>query len=201
MTRLVSYYYNLKRSVYVSQETFIYLPSWVETALKRNGCNLDICLDYEQLRGILSLEDMSGLLAIQDLKLVTRDESTVSSALLSSWRQSAKGVQLDEINSTIVPLSCSKELREELTVRLSSTDSNPSIKLDGAPAVYYKVVDIGRSIAAFIVYPGFIDFVNKPENEYNVVVDQLKIFYVYLKSNQVSLLPLFKKYLLLLAAR
>ena len=185
----------------MSQETFIYLPSWVETALKRNGCNLDICLDYEQLRGILSLEDMSGLLALQDLKSVTRDESTDSSTLLSSWRLGAKGTQLDEINSTIVPLSCSKELREELTLRLSLTDSTPPINMDGPPAVYYKVVDIGRSTAAFITYPGYINFINKPENEYNVVVDQLKIFYVYLKSNQVSLLPLFKKYLLLLATR
>lgn len=186
----------------MTKETFVFLPYWVESAIKRNGLNLEICLDYGQLRSILSLEDMSGLLALQDIKAVTRDESVLSRTLLNSWAESAKGTHETELNTSIIPLSRSTELKEEIFKRLSEETNQPSIWNSGTAdltSTYFKVVELGRSGAAQVLYPGYPNFISNPENEYAVVKTQLQLFYVYLKTYQVSVLPVFRRYLSLLA--
>lgn len=187
----------------MTKNIFVFLPFWVEAAFKRNGCSLDACLDFGQARQILSLEDMSGLLALQDIKAVTRDESVLSRTLLTSWYESAKGAQRIELDSSIIPLARSNELKEEILNRLleSSNVSETSLSETAPARIFYKVVDLDRNASGMVVYSGFPEFISKPENEYKVVVDQLKIFYVYLKAYQVSLLPLFGRYLYLLKAR
>lgn len=180
----------------MTKSTFVFIPFWVETALQRNSCAMDVCLDYSQIRCILSLEDMSGLLALQDCKSVTRDESALNRTLLTSWNETAMGAQRIELDSTIIPLARSNELKDEICKRLQKcSDTGDAIENE---TVYYKLVDISRDVAAMVVYPGFPEYVSKPENEYKVLVDQLKIFYVYMKLHQVSLLPIFRRYVLLL---
>jgi len=190
--------------MYVTREDFVFLPFWVEAAMNRNSCSLTNVLDYSEIRKILSLEDMSGLLALQEIKDVTRDESESNRTLLNIWNESAEGTHKTELDSVVIPMSRSNELKQELLIRLSN-DSNCYETVQSASqastVTYYKVVDLGRVTSAMVVYKGFPDFVKDPENEYNVVVDQLKVFYVYLKSYQVSLLPVFRRYLTLLVKR
>lgn len=186
----------------MTKEIIIFIPFWVEKALSRQGLALEACLDYKLIRPILSQEDMSGLLALQDLPAVTRDENVFSRTLLTSWSETADGDQSVELNSTIIPLARSNELKDDLLRRLSKANSETSTIEGGSqqPDVPYKLVDAGRQAIAVVVYSGYPEFVSSPEGEQKAVVDMLKIFYVYLKPYQVSPLPVFKRYLRLLQA-
>lgn len=162
----------------------------------RNGLEVDACLDYNQVRQILSLEDTAGLLALQDISVLTREESGSSRTLLTNWYESAKGVQLIELNSSIIPLARSNELKKEITERL-----NPSINgfvTQEEVSAFYKIVDVNRGVAVLVLYEGFPSFISKPENELKMTVEQLKVFYIYLKVNIVSQTAMFKRYLSLL---
>lgn len=179
---------------------FVFIPSWVETVLNRNSYTFDDCLNYDKLRQILSLEDITGFLALQELD---RFKDEIPRALFNSWKDSATGAYLVELDSTVYSLSRSNELKEELLLRLSSKDSNTlgEVMCKEENNIYYKVVDINKTFAALIVYPGFFEFVKKPENEYKILVDQLKILYIYMKVFEVSFSGIFKKYVKLLANR
>lgn len=188
----------------MTKDSFVILPYWVEAALRRNGCDLDVCLDFPQVRAVLSLEDMSGLLALQDIPAVTREEGDLSRTLLTNWYETAKGPQRVELESTIIPLARSNELKEEIQKRLDVEGNQPNPynqNTSTLESTYYRVVDLNRKASALVVYGGFPSFVSKPENEFKVVVEQLKTFYVYLKLHQVSLLPVFRRYLKLLEVR
>ena len=185
----------------MTKENFIFLPFWVETAMARNGLALEACLDYGQVRQILSLEDMSGLLALQDISVVTREDGGSSRTLLTNWYESAKGAHLIELNSSIIPLARSNELSQEIIKRLSVDHAlaQPTNSVTNTlESTFYKIVDINRGVAVLVMYEGFPLFISKPENEFKVTVEQLKIFYMYLKVHQVSALPLFRRYLSLL---
>lgn len=189
----------------MTNEAFVYVPYWVETALNRNSLPLNACLDYSKLRQILTLEDMSGLLALQDIKSLTREEgSNIAGTLFSMWNTSVTDAQRPEFTQAIVPMSRSTELKIETLKRFEENDQvlvSIGLPLDQqAPEpVFYKIVDAGGTASLVVLYKGFQKFICDPNNEYKFAVDQLKIFYVYLKSYQVSHLSVFKKYLRLLA--
>lgn len=191
----------------MTNQAFVFIPYWVETALNRSSLSLNTCLDYAKLRQILSLEDMSGLLAIQDIKSLTREESSFNNGtLFSMWSQSIPDAMKSEFLQAVVPMSRSTELKINILKRLETSEVPAPFLLPGidqAPVepTYYKVVDIAGATNAIVIYKGFATFVSDPENEYKFVVDQLKVFYVYLKAYQVSLLPIFKKYLRMLAIK
>ena len=90
--------------------------------MSRSGLPIEACLDYVQMRQILSQEDMSGLLAFQDLSAVTRDENVLNRTLLTSWLGTAMGDHLVELNSTIQPLARSNELKDDLLKRLEKAN-------------------------------------------------------------------------------
>ena len=179
-------------------EQLVFIPPWVETAVSRSNLTLEACLDYSKIRPILSLEDMSGFLALQDIGKLTGEESDYNGTLLSSWQESA-GAQISELTNAIVPLSHSNEPSEELIQRLSL--DTEYVNNSDPQNTFYRTVDLGRGKAAFVVYPGYFEYIKKPENQYKVVVDQLKLFYVYLKPYQVAGLSLFTRYLKLLSNR
>ena len=191
----------------MTNEAFVYVPYWVETALNRNSLPLNACLDYSKLRQILTLEDMSGLLALQDIKSLTREEgSNIAGTLFSMWNNSVTDAQRPEFTQAIVPMSRSTELKIETVKRFEENDyllgsigiGLPSDQQAPEP-IFYKIVDAGGATSLVVLYKGFQKFISEPDNEYKFVVDQLKIFYVYLKAYQVSHLSVFKKYLRLLA--
>jgi hypothetical protein len=122
------------------------------------------------------------------------------------WSESAEGAQAAEFQQAVVPMSRSIELEKDILARLSFKDKStmvvqPTVVDPDSEEVFYKQTDLGGSIHGVVVYKGFVEFICTPENEFKFVVDQLKVFYVYLKSYQVSLMPVFRKYLHLLSSR
>lgn len=188
-------------------DTSVFIPYWIEAALKRNSCSPEVCLNYTKLRQFVSLDDAVGFLALQETKSITRKEGNeVVRTLFSMWSESAEGAHAAEFQQAVVPMSRSIELEKDLLARLSLKDNSAML---GTPTngqidqenVYYKQIDLGGITHGVVIYPGFVEFIHTPENEFKFVVDQLKVFYVYLKSYQVSLMPVFRKYLYLLSAR
>jgi hypothetical protein len=173
------------------------VPFWIEKTLARNNCKLDTIFDYTKLRQFVALDDVISLLSLQD-KFNIFNGRTLANDLLSSWQKTADAYGLSEIQNTVSPLSYSEDLDQENNQRLEPLDS--SLKSDDESTVYYKLY-AGMDRLFVIIYPGFRQYISKIENQYKVTVEQLLLFYSYMKCNEVSKLPVFRKYIFLLLAR
>lgn len=177
-------------------KSFIFVPYWVETVLKRNNLNTSEVLNYPTLKTLLSLNDLAQLISLQkldEIKIIKELDST--QCLFNSWRNSTQKSQLTELDSVLEPLSCSKDLTLDLIERLS---------LCNAPMSYdytlpsYKILDLNREVTAVILNPGFMDFESDKINYTNFISDLLKSLYVYNTVTEVSNYPLFNSYVHLL---
>ena len=180
----------------MNNKSFIFVPFWVETVLKRNNQNTAEVLNYSTLKTLLSLNDLAQLLSLQkleEIKIIKELDST--QCLFNSWRNSTQESQLTELDSVLEPLSCSKDLTLDLLERLSL--SSVPLKYDFTlPS--YRIVDLNREVTAVILNPGFIDFERDKSNEYIFISDLLKSLYVYNTVTEVSNYSLFNSYVHLL---
>ena len=177
-------------------KSFIFVPYWVETVLKRNNLNTIEVLNYPTLKTLLSLNDLAQLLSLQKfegIKIIKELDS--KQCLFNSWRNSTQTSQLTELDSVLEPLSCSKDLTLDLLDRLSL--SSAPLKYDFA-LPNYKILDLNREVTAVILNPGFIDFESDKINYSIFISDLLKSLYVYNTVTEVSSYPLFKSYIHLL---
>lgn len=177
----------------MNNKQFIIIPYWVESALARNQYNLVDVLDYTKVKNTLSVNDIAQLLAVQSMEGMAINKCFDSSwCLFSSWRSSAQSSSNEvELDSIISPLSCSKDLQEDLLQRLS---------LSSAPLVYnendpkYRIVDFDRNITAVVLNAGFEDFQRDQINFFKLNVDLLKSLYVSMSITEVSSYGLFVNY-------
>lgn len=185
------------------EKQILVLPHWIEQVLSRNNCPLDRCLDYSVVRQYLSLEDLAGLLCVQELKLIDKSGMSDQGTLFRSWLSSADVAQKAELMDSVRPLSCNNELKQDVILRLREIKSGYLTDDDAEEEIktYFRIVDSTRKIAFLIVYPGFLQRNSIAQYRYNVVVELLKVFYRYMKVYQVSALPLFSEYVSLFSAQ
>lgn len=174
--------------------SFVLIPFWVEKVLKRNKLSLKDILDYEKIRKYFSMEDLAGLLSIQDSgSFNVFQKFTLRTVLLSSWEKTS-GVLSAELGSAVIPLSYSEEVKSYVTMKIVGDD----VTSQEVNEPSYRIVDIERNTFCIVLYPGFLKLQEVVESLLNFVRDILKVFYVYHKVEDVSKEPIFRFYLDLL---
>ena len=165
------------------------MPFWVEAALTRNGKSIKDCLDYATVRQCLSLEDLSQFLSLQNSEQIMVSRFAYHSRLFSSWEKSADSSQRVELDSTVIPLSYSKDLGNNAILRLEQTPRQS----DDQP--FYRLVDADRDSCVLVVYPKFVEFTKTATNQLDVLRDLIKMLETYADLHIVARHPVFPMYL------
>lgn len=173
----------------------ILVPFWIEKALKRNNFSLRSILNYDTLVGIMSKEDLSEMLCLQHLENVDVLQY-FNGYLLSSWERTIDNCDKVELGSTVIPLSHSETIKNQVLSRLAlkanvdnSSNCNP----------VFKIVDIERNTFAIVLYEGFIESIGNDSGKLALIEELLKLFYVYCKVEDVANTSLFSTYIDLLS--
>lgn len=195
----------------------VYIPHWIHAMLQRRNIPLAACLDYNQMKELLSQEDQAQFLALQPYKLFDAIYGTDGYPLSNEYRQ--YGTQVTDSLSTMEALYdvwvrsvaaedvASKNLLEsarylcfdsvvtnELKARLFAKESfSEQYK---SPFITY---DLSREVIGVVVFPGYFTPEKNPSFKLQLLKDILKVFYVYNTHAPVCMTPYFRKYLEALA--
>ena len=182
----------------------IVIPYWVANAFKRKQLPLAHCLNYVKVRQVLSLEDVATLLNAQQIKSLEFLKGDYNSQLLSNWNKSCEDLR-NELDSTVLPLSHSKQLEERNLFRLSkdyTADQSwtaDDLNLDNnVNQEVFELNDFERDSYAMILNPGFVESIAQYDTKMKLVKAMLKISYVYLDTHSVSSENVFATYVGLL---
>lgn len=182
----------------------ILIPYWVASAFKRKQLPLSNLLNYKMVRQVLSLEDVAMLLNFQQLRAVDFLNRPYDSCLLSSWNKSCDDLR-NELDSTVVQLSHSKQMEERNLFRLKPDYlvdqqwSNDCLTMDTSTnQEVFELNDFERESYGIVIYPGFVQAIEQYECKLNLVKAMLKISYVYLDKHKVSSNGIFATYVSLL---
>ena len=89
----------------------VLVPYWIYQTLKRKNLGIRTLTDYAQMRQVFSIEDLTGLLALQSgANSIVPVSRYYEGRLLNHWMSSAKGAQSVELDSTVIPRSCSEDV-------------------------------------------------------------------------------------------
>lgn len=202
----------------VKEKNVIYIPYWIQELCGRHGLPLTAIMDYSKINKFLSLEEQALFLGLQEYELFDCQfnsegiptsgcraytdefsERPDSRALVSSWK---KTVGADnEANSNAISSAetlsyCNDATRLSLTARLFAKES----RTDRFKAPY-KTVDLDGENVGVIIFPGFFNLESQPAFKMLLLVDILKVLYVYNTVATVSRTLFFRKYLEELAVK
>ena len=183
----------------------VFVPHWMAATIRRKGMSITSLLDYSKIRQIFSLNDLAGLLCVQD----GTGENTANNNnvivpfsnkhwfghLLSSWNKSATSAQALELDSTVKPLSHSDDVRGEILSRFEEVDDMQ----DDRP--FFELIDVERGCVFIIMNPGFIKGLQDPEVKFDLVRKILKVFYVHNSVRDVSRTDMFGDYVAMLEGK
>lgn len=170
--------------------SLILIPYWVEAVLKRNKLGLKDVLNYDTIRPIMSMEDLSGLLSLQHDHNIQILKNIYTSILLSSWDKTINQKYKVELDSTVLPLSYSEEIIKDVSLRFNSND-----EINDENTNTFKVVDIDRNTLCIVLNKNFSSNILNKNTERELITSILKVFYVYNKVNDVSKNQIFTRYL------
>lgn len=170
----------------MKQKNLILIPFWIEKVLKRNQLPVSTILDYNKLRSLMSLSDLSAFLHFQIYdKLFIFDDENIT--LLSSWEQTCQENERVELVSTVVPLSLKEESKNYI---FESMNNSNEIRYSKP----YNVIDLDRGYYSVVIYPGFQGYINTKENKVQFIEDLIKVLYNYMSNEEVAQQKLFLHY-------
>lgn len=154
-------------------------------------------MNYSSLSKIMAKEDLGGLLCLQQLENIDLLQNTYNGYLLSSWEKTIENCNKVELGSTVIPLSHSEEIKNQVLSRLASSgqQTNPDVPL----APVFRIVDIERNAFAIVINEGFLDSLQNDQGKLTLIEELLKLFYVYCKFEDVAKTSLFSTYVNLLS--
>lgn len=196
----------------------VYIPHWIQAMLQRRNISLAACLDYKQMKELLSQEDQAQFLALQPYKLFdatydaegypldyhyasngtqVTDEWSIAGSLYEVWAKSltAEDVASKSILQSVEALCFDKIVTNELKARLFSKESFS--EQYQKPFITY---DLARNVIGVVVFPGYFTPEKNPSFKVDLLKSILKVFYVYNTYASVCTTPYFRKYLEALAA-
>lgn len=195
----------------------VYIPFWIQAMLQRRNIPLSACLDYNQMKELLSQEDQAQFLSLQPYKLfdatygsdgypleyvytqrgtqVTEDDGA-SDSLYDVWARSlvAEDVASKSVLESIRTLCFDKMITNELKARLFAKESFSNQYK--TPFITY---DLTRDVIGVVVFPGYFTPEKNPSFKFDMLKSILKVFYVYNTPAMVCKTPYFRKYLEALA--
>lgn len=169
------------------QKSYVYIPSWVEDLLRRHRLGLDSVFDYEVMRELMSVEDLSAFLGVQMFDAKLNLPKPHKSYLLGSWEQSVREEHRAVLESAVIPQSYSETGLTDAWERLQGNASDNK--------TYWSVADVRKDVFAVILYPGIVQAIQQPKQILDMIRDILRVFYGYYEIHKVSQLPIFGRYL------
>lgn len=176
----------------------ILIPHWIQESLARKNLPLSACLNFEQMRSHLSLNDLVGFLVLQKAWMEVAGYEYYS-ALYQHWLDSIANDRAelrDYLSQTIKPLEGDASFEKDIETRLFTEDTLAQYK---QPFIIYDT--LASSVMGAVLYPGFFVADRNDELQKDFIEAILKVLYVYDASHEVAQTPLFKRYLELLAPR
>lgn len=172
----------------------VLVPYWILRSLKRKNLNIQTVLNYPQMRDVFSLEDLTDMLSLQSnsANSIVPISRYYEGRLLSQWEQSASASQKVELDSTIIPRSCSDDVRKDALSRLSILDPDDE---ESSP---YEIVSVERGTVFVVVNPNFITHMGDHNAKLEFIRKILKVFYVYQTPKEVTYSGVFSDYVGLL---
>ena len=184
----------------------ILIPSWIAESLTRNGRSLSDLTDLSTLRECLSLQDMAGLLALNQNKarvLGFDPGFCLGFGLHSVWTsnllQPAEGnSDFAFLANTLQPLASDANILNVTISRLYGAENPVSAAQIKQP---FAKCDLGAKASGVILYPGFFNNVVDADFQFKLIDTILQVLYVHFPHSEVGRTDLAKKYLQLLAER
>lgn len=186
------------------QKTFILVPHWIAKALERNLLRLSDIGNYSRLKEIFSVEDIASILALQEA-VCEKCKDKISPFvgwltdpsfwnLKDLWGNTAlEREALSRDRDILYDIGYSKMQQEEVLLRLTKNDNDIVNSKD-----LYTLVDCDKDLIVMVVYPGFIEALERPKFMYGIFKRLLKILYVYLGPVECFSMRVYKEYIKLL---
>ena len=152
-------------------------------------------MNYGTVSKLMSKEDLGGLLCLQHLEDIEVLRNTYDGYLLSSWEKTI-GCNKVELGSTVIPLSHSEEIKNQVLSRLALRTKTDEFS-EKQPV--FRIVDIERNVLAVVMHEGFLDSLKDDAGKLTLIEELLKLFYVYCKYEEAAKTSLFSTYVKLLS--
>jgi hypothetical protein len=144
------------------------------------------------MREIFSIEDLTELIALQaGANSIVPISRYYEGRLLNQWMSSANATQKVELDSTLIPRSCSDDVRKDAFSRLTEETED-----DESNA--YEVVNTERGLVFVILNPKFSEAIASADEQLEFLRKILKVFYVYQTPKEVAYSGVFSDYVSLL---
>jgi len=174
----------------------VLIPGWIHKSILRNKVSINNILDYNTVRHYLSLNDMAEWFYLND-KFHIDNKSLSTSLLELVFITNTNSYEKDSVlSSTILPLSQSQEISENVLSRLTnSVDSSLSYtNTTSSSELGYKFVIIQNNILV-ILDEGFLSKINTPPLKFTFIQQLIKKCYTLMSITEVSVLNIFSLYL------
>ena len=185
---------------------FILIPFWIERVLTRNNLPIETVLNYGELNKVLSTADIAQARALENYEINVLMLGLSNCALWHSWKDSAQGSQLTELDF-VDSLSQSSEIVNDMLNRLGKEIKPSNYFGEPVPAItdieeplksFFKVIDINKDFSGIIVNDTFFKSIAVKENTIELVRSVLKNLYIYYTVAEVANFKVFDKYIELL---
>ena len=178
----------------------IIIPYWIEKVLNRNKLNLDVVLNYSELSKVLSTNDISQMLALENYESNTLTLGLSNNYISRSFWNSAHGSQKAELDF-VESLARDCDVIKDLINRLSVVGNNQCYTQTDNEIenkCYFKLVDINKEVSAIIVEQDFLIAINDENNIIKLISTVLKNLYTYYTVAEVAAFKVFDKYVSIL---
>lgn len=176
--------------------TIVYVPQWIVEAIQRKKLNLSVVLDVNILKDIVSLNDLVGLVALNQSigNLLGLDINlNIGPGIVACWEKTGGVKAVEFINNTIIP-NITPTTGNDVIARL--TNENWETESDDDE---FLGIDIATDASAIILKNNFFDSVNPTRMQYKLIEEILQVLYVYHPHHLIANTAIGRKYLELLA--
>lgn len=182
-------------------KTKIYLfPHWAIDVFHRHGLNASSILDFSKVSQYLSLNDISGIIALQkqDAYLLGSKNSEFSTNISYEWSVSATPKDKLALLDQIIPLSQDQSVIEMVQARLFTPQDSNIDNSNTDKELPYTIVHLENNAIAVIFKAHGLTPTALSKYRLILLRDILKQLYVYDSQSAVAQSPLFARYLDLL---
>lgn len=174
----------------------VYVPQWIVEAIQRQKQNLNIVLDLKQLKEFVSVNDLVGLVALNNSigELLGMDINlSIGNGLTAYWQANSDEETQFFIANTLYPSITPNTAREALE-RLVQDNWNEDEEVED-----FMGVDLSSDTSAIVLKYGFFNSLQTQHIQYRLIEEILQILYVYHPHHLIANTAIGRKYLELLA--
>jgi hypothetical protein len=162
------------------------IPGWIYRSIIRNNLNIVDVTSYTKMRQILSLEDFSEWVYVNDILKIDNQAYISTNTLDGLFNNTTLSrEQISEYNNSILPLSSTDSIAKSTSHKLLNDNS-----MDDKSYSFIA----GGEINCVILNEGFLSNINNFSNKLQFIKDYLKMCYSSYPIKRVSMISIFNLY-------